>query len=214
MTAGAAPGTRTRLVDAAILLLWERSYAAAGVDDLCRRADARKGSFYHFFRTKSDLALAAIDTQWTATRHAVFEPIADEGPPGLDRLSRLVERTAEVQRQIVTEKHMVLGCPFASLGQELAHRDDKIRAAVQTVFDGQCHFLRLWLDEAERARQITPGDNAARSSQLFALFEGALLLSKVAASPDVFVEICAGLPILAGRTAIVASRSGAIPELL
>lgn len=206
--------TRTRLIDAAVSLLWERGYAAAGVDDLCRHANARKGSFYHFFLSKSDLAVAALEAHWAAARRDVFEPISAGGQPGLERLSQLIDRTAAIQRRMLTETHMVLGCPFATLGQELAHRDERIRVAVLTIFDAHCHFLRGWLDEAQRDRQVPAGDNDLRARQLLALVEGALLLGKVAANPDVFVEICAGLPLLAGRGGGVVPRSSAIPELL
>ena len=39
----------------------ERSYQAVGVDELCQAADVRKGSFYHYFSSKSELAKAVID---------------------------------------------------------------------------------------------------------------------------------------------------------
>ena len=208
------PATRRRLVQAAATLLWERSYGAVGVDGLCQAADARKGSFYHFFPTKAALAIAAIDFQWQTTRQDVFEPITEAAAPGLPRLTALLERTDDIQRRALREKLVVLGCPFAGLGQELAHRDPRIRAAVLTIFDHHCHFLRSWLDEAERARQIAPGDNPARARQIFALFEGALLMAKVAADPGVFLEICAAVPAVAGRAAASSSRSSAIPELL
>jgi TetR/AcrR family transcriptional regulator, transcriptional repressor for nem operon len=208
------PATRQRLVEAAATLFWERSYGSAGVDDLCRAADARKGSFYHFFPGKADLAMAALEFHWATTRRQVFEPIAETVAPGMERLGALVERTNVIQQRILADKQAVLGCPFASLGQELAHRDPRIREALQTIFDGHCHFLHSWLDEAARGRQISPGDNIARARQIFALFEGALLMAKVGADPAVFVEICAALPALTGRAASPAVRSSAIPELL
>ena len=68
--------TRLRLIHAASDLMSRRGYAAAGVDDLCRLAGARKGSFYHFFPTKADLALAALELQWSVIRQQVFEPVA------------------------------------------------------------------------------------------------------------------------------------------
>lgn len=208
------PATRTRLIESAANLLWERSYSSAGVDDLCRAAAARKGSFYHFFPAKADLAIAAIEFQWEATRREVFEPVAQNGASGLERLTRLLDRTDELQRRLLREKLVVLGCPFANLGQELAHRDPRIRSVVLTIFDSHCHFLRSWLDEAERNRQIVPGDNHSRARQLFALFEGALLMAKVAANPEVFREICTVFPAIAGRGASMPARASAIPELL
>jgi len=208
------PATRKRLVESAATLLWERSYGSAGVDDLCRAANARKGSFYHFFPAKADLAIAAIEFQWETARREVFEPVMQTAAPGLERLTKLVERTDDIQRRVLRDKHVFLGCPFASLGQELAHRDTRIQAAVLTIFDGHCHFLHSWLEEAERNRQILPGDNRLRARQLFALFEGALLMAKVAANPEVFLDICVAFPVIAGRNVVSSARSSAIPELL
>jgi TetR/AcrR family transcriptional regulator, transcriptional repressor for nem operon len=206
--------TRQRLIEAAIDLLRRRSYLAAGVDDLCRVAAARKGSFYHFFETKADLAVAAVDFQWTVTRATVFQPIAESGAPGLDRLRRLVEHTDAQQRHAHAEAPALIGCPFGSLGQEMAHQDARIRLAVQTVFDHHCRYLQSWLDEAVRARQVPPGDTVARARQVFALFEGALLLAKVAGEPALFAQICTALPAVAGRSTTARSAIGTAPELL
>lgn len=207
--------TRERLVRAAANLLWERSYTAAGVDEICRLSGTRKGSFYHYFKTKADLAVAAIEYQWASFRADVFEPVASTGTPGLDRFRRLVDRVNALQWQPQSEDRALLGCPFGSLGQEMAHQDERIRAAVQTVFDGHCHYLQAWLDEAVRARQVVPGDTALRARQIFALFEGALLLAKVAQDPEFLPRMCAAIPAIAGRTtASEPHRSAAMPELL
>ena len=52
--------TRERLTDAAMDLIWENSYAATSVDAICDRAGVKKGSFYYFFKSKSELAVAAL----------------------------------------------------------------------------------------------------------------------------------------------------------
>ncbi|MDC7802356.1 TetR family transcriptional regulator [Sphingomonas sp. BLCC-B65] len=49
--------TKTRLVEAAQELLWERGYAATSPKDILRRADAGQGSMYHHFDGKQELAL-------------------------------------------------------------------------------------------------------------------------------------------------------------
>lgn len=203
-----------RLIRTAADCLWQRSYAATGVDELCRLADAKKGSFYHFFESKRELAIATIDVQWAATREQVFETLTLSPQPGLNKLLGLAELTAARQRQVFAERQVLLGCPFGHLGQELAHQDPKIRASVQSVFDGHCEYIRAWLDEAVRAREITPGDNASRAQQVFALFEGALLLAKVSANAQVFVDVCAALPAVAGRVSSARPSSGIAPELL
>ena len=49
--------TKDRLIESAAHVLHQRSYGSVGVDELCERAGVRKGSFYHFFESKRDLAL-------------------------------------------------------------------------------------------------------------------------------------------------------------
>ena len=68
-----------RLKDAAIALMWEESYGAVTIDDICRRADVKKGSFYYFFDSKADLAatafksatlsIPAISPAWSTTSY-------------------------------------------------------------------------------------------------------------------------------------------------
>src|SRR5580704_15932053 len=53
------PDTRTRLLDAALRVIRNKGYGSSTVDEICREAGLSKGSFFHYFRSKEDLALAA-----------------------------------------------------------------------------------------------------------------------------------------------------------
>ena len=44
--------SKEKLVAAAHALMLSKGYAATTVDEICERAGASKGSFYHFFETK------------------------------------------------------------------------------------------------------------------------------------------------------------------
>ena len=57
-----APQTdsRNKLLDAAVRLIRTRGYEATRVDDVCAEAGVTKGSFFHHFKTKEDLAHAAV----------------------------------------------------------------------------------------------------------------------------------------------------------
>jgi TetR/AcrR family transcriptional repressor of nem operon len=208
------PLTQTRLIRAAARRLWERSFNATGVDELCRLAGAKKGSFYYFFASKTALALAAIELNWASIRYEVLDPISREGDPGLGRFHRLIERMYRIQQEAQKDEGHVLGCPFGNIGQEMAAQDDQIREAVQVVFDGHCRYLQRWLDEAVTSSDIPAGDTATRARQLFALFEGALLLAKVANSPDVFRQAAAAALAIATTAPRAARAAGTAPELL
>src|SRR5215217_5181664 len=70
-----------RLKAAALELMWEESYGAVTIDDICKHADVKKGSFYYFFDSKAALAVAALEQMWI-----------DDWKPSLDaRFSPSVE---------------------------------------------------------------------------------------------------------------------------
>lgn len=189
MTSTAQPNTRDRLLEAAAGLMWERSFQATGVDEVCERAEAKKGSFYHFFPSKSDLAIAAIEKSWEHVKAAFFEPIFSTDESGLNQLQRLVETINEFQSGIASEKCAVLGCPFGNLGQEMALQDERIRMVLQRIYDAHCSYLETAIERAVQQGEIPPGDNKQRAKNVFALLEGAQLLAKVANDQEVFRKV-------------------------
>jgi TetR/AcrR family transcriptional regulator, transcriptional repressor for nem operon len=53
-----------KLMDAALDLIWEESYGAVTIDQICQRAGVKTGSFYYFFESKADLAVAVFERLW------------------------------------------------------------------------------------------------------------------------------------------------------
>src|SRR5436190_5827969 len=109
-----------RLMTAALKLMWEESYGAVTIDDICKRASVKKGSFYYFFDSKAALAVAALEKMWR-----------DEWKPALDaRFSPSVEPLARIQGylespyskqcQVKEQTGKVLGCPICSMGSEIS----------------------------------------------------------------------------------------------
>src|ERR1051326_9518232 len=78
---------KERLMDAAMDLIWENSYGATSVDAICERAGAKKGSFYYFFKSKSELAAAALEADWNK-RKSDMDRIFSATVPPLERLER------------------------------------------------------------------------------------------------------------------------------
>src|SRR5215831_4745466 len=107
-----------RLMDAAIELIWEESYGAITIDDICKRADVKKGSFYYFFSSKSDLAVAALERMWAQN----WKPNMDQSfSPSIEPLVRLTSylESIHTKQAAIKQKHgKVLGCPIVSLGSE------------------------------------------------------------------------------------------------
>lgn len=53
------PESKTKLLDAAMHVIRAKGYTATTVDDICQQAGVTKGSFFHHFKSKEELALAA-----------------------------------------------------------------------------------------------------------------------------------------------------------
>lgn len=157
----------------------------------------KKGSFYHFFSSKTDLGVAAIENSWEITKAEIFEPAFSSEKSGLDKLSEFIERAYQFQAQIFTEKNGVLGCPFGNLGQEMARQDESIRAVLQRIFEANCLYIEKALIQAEQAEEIPSGDNHQRAKNIFALLEGAHLLAKVSNNPQIFRKVMAAVTQLA-----------------
>src|ERR1700744_5234043 len=93
---GRTSDSRQRLMDAAHELIWNYSYGAVTIDAICERAGVKKGSFYYFFDSKSDLAIAAIEAWWDI-RHALIRELFRAEVPPLERIRRYLDFVAQRQ---------------------------------------------------------------------------------------------------------------------
>jgi len=171
-------GTKQRLLDTAIQLIWEQSYGAVSVDDICERAGARKGSFYHFFPSKSDLAVAALEAHWERLRPDLDRIFSPQTPP-LERLSVYCDFVYERQKQKQQRFGRVCGCAFTSVGSELSTQDEKIRRKSQQILERRFRYFAAALRDAVRERMIPEQDCEAKSRDLYGCVMGVLLEAKI-----------------------------------
>src|SRR5277367_4885387 len=107
---GRKSDSRQRLMDAAHELIWGYSYGAVTIEAICERAGVKKGSFYYFFASKSDLAVAAINAWWDERRALVQEWFRPE-IPGLERLRKYIDFVVAGQLEEYAQGGQMLGCP-------------------------------------------------------------------------------------------------------
>ncbi|HUI08113.1 MAG TPA: TetR/AcrR family transcriptional regulator [Verrucomicrobiae bacterium] len=170
--------TRQRLLDTAIQLIWEQSYGAVSVDDICERAGARKGSFYHFFPSKSDLTAAALEAHWEKLRPELDRIFSPQSPP-LERLADYCDFVHARQQQKMREFGRVCGCPFASLGSELSTQDETIRRKSQQILERRFTYFTAALRDAVREGLIPEQDCEAKARDLYGCIIGVLLEAKI-----------------------------------
>jgi TetR/AcrR family transcriptional repressor of nem operon len=177
--------SKSRLLDAALHVIRAKGYAAATVDDICDYAGLTKGSFFHHFDSKAQLALAAADHFCemasrifaTAPYHALSDP--------LDRLLGYVDFRKAILRGELPEYTCFLG----TMVQETYETHPALRAACEKGISE--HAAALEADIAEVMRKHRPG--AAWSAKSLALYtqaviQGAFILAKSKNGPAVATE--------------------------
>ncbi|MCW8874988.1 MAG: TetR/AcrR family transcriptional regulator, partial [Gammaproteobacteria bacterium] len=174
------PDTRQRIVTSARDLIYSRSYAGVGVAEICARAEVRKGSFYHFFTSKQELALAVIEDMGSALEAQVLGPAFARDLPPFARLARFLEALHAFQQGTAEQAGHMLGCPFGNLALELATSDETIRRKLETVFAAiQARFEQV-LEEAAANGEIQGLDIPVTAQAMLAYIEGVLLMAKTA----------------------------------
>src|SRR5678815_1280155 len=127
---GRTSDAKEKLLDVAFELIWENCYGGVSVDQICERANVNKGSFYYYFGSKADLAIAAYDEHWRLKQPEMDRLFSAQVPP-LDRLANWCDYIYKHQKERAEERGHVCGCPYASIGGEVATMDEKIRAKVE-----------------------------------------------------------------------------------
>jgi TetR/AcrR family transcriptional regulator, transcriptional repressor for nem operon len=170
--------TREKLLQVAFDLIWNQSYGSVSVDQICERARVNKGSFYHFFNSKSELAVEAYEENWREKQPELDRAFSPQIPP-LERLALWCEYVRNRQKQKAEKYGHVCGCPYASLGTELATQDEKIRAKSQEIMDRTTRYLESALRDAIREGVVSLEEPAAGAKRVYATVLGTLLYAKV-----------------------------------
>lgn len=177
--------TRQRIINAACDLFHQRSYESVGVKEICDSAQVQKGSFYHFFPSKQDLALAVVDAFAENTRDGVFVQAFDPRLPPMTRLERLMELLYAWNRDGQLDSGTVQGCPFGNMALELSTTDDRLRNRLMRVFGEAESMIAATLAEAVGRGDVAPLDCKATATAMMAYLEGVILMAKTQNDPEV-----------------------------
>jgi TetR/AcrR family transcriptional regulator, transcriptional repressor for nem operon len=174
--------SKTKLLEAALHLIREKGYQATRVEDVCASAGLTKGSFFHHFKSKEELALAAAE-QWDEMAGALFGSApyrALEDP--LDRLLAYLDFRRGLLRGELPE----FTCLVGTMVQEVYATHPQLREACEQSITGHAATLEPDIVAAMQKYSVH-GYWTPRSLALYtqAVIQGSFILAKACGGPEV-----------------------------
>jgi TetR/AcrR family transcriptional regulator, transcriptional repressor for nem operon len=172
---------RTKLLDATFQVVRAQGYAGASVDDICREAGVTKGSFFHHFKSKDELAIAATE-HWTAVTGNLFAtaPFSSIKNPRERVLGYIDFRASLIQGDLPD-----FTCLIGTLVQETFDTHPAIREACNLAILAHARTVEKDLADAKRvyARKAA-WEPAGVALFTQAAIQGAFILAKAQNDPN------------------------------
>ncbi|SOD95379.1 transcriptional regulator, TetR family [Blastococcus haudaquaticus] len=164
--------TVERLLDAALETFAEVGFAAASVEDICRRGGFTRGAFYSSFRSKDEL-FAALFTRETARNLARAEQQLVGIEHAADPVATAVERCLSTLRAdrtwvLVLMEYRLHAARHPEAAAALRQHADEMHARLAALIDAAAPRtgLRLTVSSDQLARMILAVHDGAVVQQL------------------------------------------------
>jgi len=172
-------------------LIWRGSYGSTTIDLICEKAGVKKGSFYYFFQSKVDLAIASIEESSKEKRvqlDSIFSPTV----PPLDRLKNYCQFVYDSQCEMKKTCGSILGCPLFTLGSEISTQEKKLGDKIREMLDNYTKYLESAIRDAQAGGWIERGDAPAKARILLAYYEGVMTQARIRNDAELMREMADG----------------------
>jgi AcrR family transcriptional regulator len=162
-------GTRTKLIEAAILCLHRLGYAATTVTVVAEQAGVSRGAMTHQFPAKTDLMLAVV--------RAVFEKDGEQYRRSVDALSPAawIHQLPAIMWEVISQPSGIAVMEIMLASRSDPELAEKLRV-IQQKIDVQAH---AWVLERRRQAGLAPRDDSEAIHRVFVAAVRGLALEAV-----------------------------------
>jgi len=169
------------------------SYGSTTIDHICEKAGVKKGSFYYFFDSKSDLAIAAVEARFPRGSQTIrrdffaCDSTAGTYSRNVPVSPRTTERTSEEARTSAW-----LSAAFYRLRGK--HGRAGTLCQIQEIMVHHRKYLESTIREAHTQGLIHAPDPVAKAEMVFAYYEGLADTCRIQNDLSVLSEMEVGIP--------------------
>lgn len=175
---------RKKLLDAAMHAFRAAGYAATSVDDICAAAGVTKGAFFHHFRSKEEIAVAAA-AHFGEMAEGLFAAAPYRTlPDPRDRVLAYVDFRGSILGGELADYTCLLG----TLVQETYATHPAIRAACEREIVGHATTLEADIAAALAAAGHAPEPARGLAVHIQTVLQGAFILAKATGGPETAAE--------------------------
>ncbi len=174
---------RERLIDSAAELFHRRGLSTTSLADIAKHADIPIGNVYYYFKTKEELAIAAVEKRRQQFR-AAYNVLDDAFP---DPRQRLIEALGYFDK--VRDDYTKYGCPIGRIIEDADMEKDSVARAAAEVFDDFVVWARRQFEALGHGGQMA----RIYATSLMAGIQGGSVMAKAFSDPQTMSDEIARL---------------------
>lgn len=174
---------KQKVIEAAQELMTSNGYSATTVDEIISRAGVSKGSVYHAFKSKEELAITALEDYerkgWDIVSQGSYTKVEDP----IDRAMAFVEHVKKKAPQLWEH-----GCLLGSISLEVVDRHPALHDRIDELFEGFEDNLAQVFTPALAAAGVKKPTGKEVARHMLAVIEGGIITAKSHRQPKYLLE--------------------------
>jgi TetR/AcrR family transcriptional regulator, transcriptional repressor for nem operon len=170
-----AEQTKQIIIEKAAITFNQNGYAGSSISSIMKLTGLEKSGFYHHFKSKEEIAVAAFDYTLGLILQAVMAKVS-LADSAIDRLNAFIDTF----RGFTTQPIGVGGCPILNTAVESDDTHPRMRLHVQEAVNEIRALIESIVELGIRQNEIVATtDREQVSTIILATIEGAIMMSKL-----------------------------------
>jgi TetR/AcrR family transcriptional regulator, transcriptional repressor for nem operon len=173
--------TRKNLIDSAFSEIYSNGYQGASLTTILKNAKVHKGSMYHFFENKKDMALVCI-------KEKIYERFVQRYSLILALESGYLEAFISGIKD-TSQRDLNKGCPIANIVQEMSNIDEDFKVLMEEIYQSFRKNIKDILDIAIEKNEMKECDTRKLALYIASVLEGAVLSAKATQNIQDYTDV-------------------------